>query len=520
MLRKFTSILMVCILLFCCVSISSANSFESLAPLCVAEVIQTDHFVSRLSEFENTPNTIGFLRQDGAKTVYVFNQDIRYIENGVYVDKTTLNQNNTRTSSIGSSVQHIGMADSFVSSAQPTTCFGNHSVAYIGTHDTYGVSHMYVKFTGLASLGIDYNRVISAYYHVTDNTITTRSEIEAYYATEDWNETTINWNNRPDYDGNEIITTLNIPNTHGSDISDFYITQAVKGWLQGLPSYGILLKDKDNDNLVTFATKEDSTAANYLCITYYDEDDTSYVSTNTDSSRLGTQGITSGDYYYIYNKNSGLFLTAESDSENAGIYQNNLNGTHLQKWKLTYNSNGDYYTLACGSTGYHLQVNGTTAYNLRLLKTSTTSSGINQRWKVIRNWDGSYRIASMIDTNYVISVALGSANDGAFCCLYQHTVDHSREDDWTILPVEKGPVSIYNFDLTYVNSMPYSSYIETFLHNMGFSNIRSYTNTQTFEDASALTGYQNLQTDSIMLYYGHGHEGALTFCTDDYPTPP
>ena len=517
MLRKFTSILMVCILLFCCVSISSANSFESLAPLCVAEVIQTDHFVSRLSEFENT---IGFLRQDGAKTVYVFNQDIRYIENGVYVDKTTLNQNNTRTSSIGSSVQHIGMADSFVSSAQPTTCFGNHSVAYIGTHDTYGVSHMYVKFTGLASLGIDYNRVISAYYHVTDNTITTRSEIEAYYATEDWNETTINWNNRPDYDGNEIITTLNIPNTHGSDISDFYITQAVKGWLQGLPSYGILLKDKDNDNLVTFATKEDSTAANYLCITYYDEDDTSYVSTNTDSSRLGTQGITSGDYYYIYNKNSGLFLTAESDSENAGIYQNNLNGTHLQKWKLTYNSNGDYYTLACGSTGYHLQVNGTTAYNLRLLKTSTTSSGINQRWKVIRNWDGSYRIASMIDTNYVISVALGSANDGAFCCLYQHTVDHSREDDWTILPVEKGPVSIYNFDLTYVNSMPYSSYIETFLHNMGFSNIRSYTNTQTFEDASALTGYQNLQTDSIMLYYGHGHEGALTFCTDDYPTPP
>ncbi len=508
MLRKLTSILMICTLLFCCVGISAAEPGQPLAPLCVAEVIQTDNFVSRLAEFENTPNAVGYLRQDGAKTVYLFDQDIRYLNNGTYVEKTTLSQSSPATSSVGSSTQHANMMDAFVSSAQPDTCFGEGTTAYIGTHDTYGTCRMFIRFVGLATLGIDYNRVISAYYHVTDNTPTTRSEIEAYYVTEDWNERAVTWNDMPNYDGNEIITTLNIPNVHGSDISDFYITQAVKGWLQGIPSYGILLKDKDDENLVTFATKEDTTAANYLSITYYDDNDSDYVSTNTDSTRMGTQGITSGEYYYIYNKKSGLFLTAESASENAGIYQNNLNGTHLQRWKLTYNTSGNYYTMTCGTTGYNLQVDGTTASNLKLLKTAASSTGTNQRWQIVRNWDGSYKIASLLNTNFAISVAASSTNDGAFACLYQHTVNRSREDDWTILPVTKKNASIYYYtDSAIENGITYTSEMNTFLNNDGFSS-------SVIADASMQSIYTSLHNNSIVIYKGHGEESFLHNFTD------
>ena len=310
----------------------------------------------------------------------------------------------------------------------------------------------------------------------------------------------------PDYDGTEIITTLNFATAFSDDITDFYITQAVKGWLQGLPSYGILLKDKDDEELVKCLTRENSLAMNYLAITYYDEADEGYYSENNaeQPSRLGTAGIVSGEYYYIYNKNSGLFLTANSNSANAGIYQNAFNQTHLQQWKLMYNVTDEYYTLSCGTTGLNLQVNGTSASNGKLLKTATPSTGQNQRWKIQRNWDGSYQIASIIDTAYVVSIASASTNNNAFAWLYKHTVNHSKEDDWTIIPVSKKSATVYYYDddSGISSSVQYTSQMRSFLSNLGFS-------ASALSNASMENLYEALPLQSVVMYKGHGDNGSL-----------
>ena len=502
MLRKFVSGLLVVGILFCCVPMSVAELANNVVPAWLTELVGEHSYQSRLPEFESSANMIGFLRSDGAKTVYIFNQNIRTLaERGVSDE----NMSSAQLTITETSIPNVSMADAFVSSARPTACFGNQTVAYIGSHDVYDACRMFVKFTGLSSLEIDYNKVISAYYHITDNNSSTRSEIEAYYVTEDWNESAVTWNTMPDYDGTEIITTLNFPNVHGEDITDFYITQAVKGWLQGLPSYGILLKDKDDEKLTKCLTRENSLAMNYLAITYYDEANEGCYSENNREhpSRLGTAGIVSGEYYYIYNKNSGLFLTANSNSANAGIYQNAFNQTHLQQWKLVYNVTDEYYTLSCGTTGLNLQVSGTTASNGKLLKTATPSTGQNQRWKIQRNWDGSYQIASVINIVYVVSIASASTNDNAFAWLYQHTVDYSKEDDWTIIPVQKKNASVYYYsDQKIESGVSYTVQMKNYFSDWGFS-------AAALVDVSMQDLYSSLVSQSIVMYKGHGEEGKL-----------
>ncbi len=517
MCKKILSALL-CVSLILCIPSAYAisnNSNAALVPAALEGVIPSDGIVSRLSEYENTPNVIGYSLEDGSNVVYILSKNFRTKQtDGTYTETATLSS----VTSLEPSEQTTLIYDSFVAANRPTTNYGTSINSYIGTEASYGVCRQYTRFDGLSNLGIDQDLVTSAVYHSDITQISGGSLLDVYLVTGSWSETAITWNNKPNYDNSEIITTLDSTHPHNTSdtkLQDFYITRAVKGWLQGLPNYGIMIKEKEDACLVRLDTFETTNSSAYLAITYFDDESTEYVSTNSTTNHYGTKGITSGTRYYIYNKKSEKFLTADSTSAGAGLSQYAFNDTGSQKWILTYNQTSGYYTIKSAATGFYLQVNGTTAYDLRTLKMDSGYSATGAKWTIVRNWDGSYQINTNINTAYSITVAAGSTADGAFCCLYQHTVDHNKQDDWTIIPVANGTASVYDFHLSKINTTSLQDDIHLRLSNMGF-NATTYTSSSTsFVHASE--AYERLKTDSFFGYFGHGNRSQLGFCSNDDP---
>ncbi len=509
MVKRFGTLFICLALLLLYGSIPGAAADNPLLALSAdaAAVVASGGNTTVLPDYEDTPNVVSVDNGNGTQTVYIFNQPVRDL---------------AAVTTAGSSTTTTAIQDAFVSSTFPSFNFGSYTYAFIGSHATYGVCREYVKFTGLSSLNIDQDRVISAYYHADIMSMVTYPTAEVYFNSADWNESTINWNNKPDYSTSEILTRLNMVDYHNNatQVSDFYITRAVKGWLQGLPNYGVMIKDRDDSFQVKLATHESSSALSYLAISYYTTNDSSYISTPSSSSRYGTKGIISGQKYYVYNKKSGKFLGVSTASAGSSVIQQNYTGAATQQWQMNYSSSGDYYRLKLvalpqSNSPLYLQVNGTVASSNCVLKTAVSGTGNNQRWRIQRNWDGSYRLQTLLNVTYAASVFGALTSAGALCCINPHTVDFAMEDDWTIVPVNKGSASLYSFNMN-INTTTLVPQMQTFLNGMGYSAVHRPSTTTSFETAG--DAYSQLQTDSIFGFFGHGMKSHLCFQSSDYGT--
>ena len=413
----------------------------------------------------------------------------------VYVDPSTIINNNS-------------IEDAQVSEENPNTNYGNNIISNIGysTSSSGKSYYTYVKFNDFPN--IPHHNILSAYYQTYE--LSNRADnilAEVVPASAEWSETTLTWNNKPTYH-NEIIakswvgsnsTTEEYFSEYG--IYQFYISNLVRGWVQGLPNYGIVIKCSYNTGRLYFATSEHFNRIPKLVIVYVNESDYPVESDLSVPNEYNS--------FYIKNKRSGLYLTAHSTTASGNVYQSEFTGTANQKWNLEPVGDG-YYWIKLADTNFSLDVYcGSTAPTGNTdganIQTITLGSNDNQKWKFVRNWNGTYQILSKLGYGTRgLAVQNASNTDGANCILYTHNVNFMYNDDWTLEPVNLYYADFFsvvnNIDTT--GSMKYACDIA---EQMGFEDSYHWTN-ETAEWALEL-----MQLTNLWYFRGHGLPSYLEF---------
>lgn len=221
-----------------------------------------------------------------------------------------------------------------------------------------------------------------------------------------------------------------------------------------------------------------------------------------------TPGIESGTTYYIKNIDNGKYLDVKNggDSNGNDVWTYSYNASAAQKWRVVRNSDGSYTLYSVLSTGNRvLDVTGT---NVDIW--SYNSSYKCQKFDLLRCNDaiygGTYYIRNTTSTNipYIYKyVVFDSANN---------TVNLSSSSNnlkglWSFEPVAKHDADIYTFYYqdgsilgipTYFDSRGAASTFINKCSNMGY-------NPYHFTNCSATSAYNNLKSsDSIWVFAGHG----------------
>lgn len=135
-----------------------------------------------------------------------------------------------------------GITGTTVVSKNPTLNYSNIPVYYVGNDSTFYNSRAYFKLT-LPDIEKS-NIVVKAEFCLfqTDSTPDsfTQRNIYAYKLTQDWDASTINWNNKPA--NQSTIADYMTLNTTNSQTKTIDITGMVREWYNGSENYGFVLK--------------------------------------------------------------------------------------------------------------------------------------------------------------------------------------------------------------------------------------------------------------------------------------
>lgn len=483
-MKKSISILLCMVLMFGMMSQAIANETNSL---------EIEPTVELTTEYGAYKNIFGCSNPNGTTTVYCFP---KAVDAQTVASITGLPQSSVSSYIANAYATANIITDATVYSGDPSTNYGNESTLEIGFNEQKGIAHTYLQFDTSFLNVTNPNDILSAYFHLyqSANATVASAIIDAYLVETAWSESEITWNNKPDYYASEKIAT--IINATDSELerfpNDIYITKAVMAWIQRNPNYGLLIKEKYDSVFKSFASSEGN---NVPC----------FVVTYATDELEQTPGIISNNSYYIVNRKSGKYMTAESLISGANVSQKTGNGTALQTWKLTYLNNG-YYSIKVSDSTTCLEVAaGSTANNANIQVGSYTGAS-KQQWKVVRNWNGSYRLLPRSASTKAACVAATATADGTN--VYQYTFTHNLEqnDEWSIISVNRGEASLFCFDesVTNIDTTPNMNLVSTIIGNKGYTS-------QKYLNYSAETGFQKLQSSPIFIFSGHGQEGAFLF---------
>ena len=400
------------------------------------------------------------------------------------------------------------IADAAVYSDVGSQSYGNAEQIGVGSEAPVGTGYVYASFNLSSLSNVRYDNIISAYYRcreMTDSTV--NSIVECYLVYGPWSESSILWSNKPWWDSQKLCAVNVKKGEHNDDVADwynFYITAAVQAWRQGGPNYGIMLKERTNASWKSFASSEHPLYPPSLVVRSVSETPVNYG-----------YGVTDNRVYRLRNKKSGLYLTAAGTGSESNVQQETYNGSSNQKWRLNLTSNGycqltpqnntsmalDLY---CGSTPPSKNTNGA---NIQLYHKSTTA--LNQQWKFVRNWDGSYHILSRYcNDERGIVVHGASTASGANVVLYTISVnDYGKNDYWTLEPVDKGDADFYSFtgEGGYnLNTRANVDQVVGLCNQMGLSSYEMV-------NQSASDAYSYMPNDYIWYFNGHGNNSGVQF---------
>lgn len=401
--------------------------------------------------------------------------------------------------------------DSYIES---TTVFSDsafyisESYNYLGTYndgDEDVVARTFVKFDLSSLANIDYDRILSARY-VTYCETDSEYIAEAYFVTDEWPEQIMHWGNMPDCNYAYKIFSRNMKDSYGNFTSneyDFYITSAVQAWLQGMPNNGIMLKSHNDEGQLSIKTPSKPSGMYGLSVTY-----------STNSNTPETKGYEGGQYYYLINKNSKMALSANSLQAEANVVQKSFSIAEEQQWNFIHANTEDgveYYRIKTEPLNYFLKANTTAAYSdtVRLTLTDFSNASL---WQIKRNWDGSYKfIPKTSNGTMALSVYDSSMEEEAIVGLNSQTVDFSKEDDWTLIPVEKEKATLYggyNNGST-IDSREEVLYVMEFLNDCSYSCLSNINETDTGVYASDYIGH--LFDSQIWYSSDHGSSSRMLF---------
>lgn len=153
--------------------------------------------------------------------------------------------------------------DSYVMSAYPGNNYVYTSEERAGWTSSTGVVRSYMKFTLPSLSGYIVSSATLNLYEFTG--ATSSAAIEAHEIISNWSDTSITWNNRPNYNDINLGTnTVNQAKWYSWNVSDL-----VTAWYAGRTNNGIMIKeDSENDYYRKFYSSEASSGKPYILINY------------------------------------------------------------------------------------------------------------------------------------------------------------------------------------------------------------------------------------------------------------
>ncbi len=122
---------------------------------------------------------------------------------------------------------------------------------------------------------------------------------------------------------------------------------------------------------------------------------------------------------------------------------------------------------------------------------------------MFRNWNGTYRFQSQLSPYGSIK----ATEDVANITQNQYTCNFSHEDEWTLIPVNKGTASFFDFDIDIDTTYGTETMTDVAEDIAGYSSATVSTN------GTAIDGFQALQNSGLFYFSGHGEPGVLNFMT-------
>ena len=399
--------------------------------------------------------------------------------------------------------------DTFVCEENPNENYSGLNGNLLGYSNDYAYN-IYMKFNNLPS-GISHHNILSAYFETYEYSDTTSSVLaEVVPTASDWDESTITWNNKPGYH-NDIISKVQLGNNSGASADCYYdygsygkyriyISNLVRGWIQGLPNYGIVVKCSINTGWVRLASGDNEGYTPALFIIYLDEDEYP-VENNLSVPDESNQ-------FYIMNKRSGKYLTATNTTASVDLLQYTFRGTANQKWELESVGSG-YYIIKLAGTDYVLDVySGSDApsgnTNGTQIQTYLKNGGVNQQWKFERNWNGTYKILSRMSGNIKgLTIENASLDNRGNCILYSHNVNFTYNDDWSLQPVNLNTANFYGFSNTDDSNKGVNTQLDCNTA-VSISSQMNFLNTNARIDVSAWVALNEMKSSNLWYFRGHG----------------
>ena len=317
--------------------------------------------------------------------------------------------------------------DTFVDQSTPNSQ-SNDSLDYIrfGKKNGYKL-YGFQKFTTLPNLPSGAN-ISGAYITFTfrngQNTPTAASGVQMksrVISSALWSESSVTWNNKPT--GSTTKTSSFVYN--GSYLSYFNVDldDEVRDWYSGLlTNYGISFtysNEDYNDYNSVVSSEGDLDRSPRLTIEYQ------------------LTGLSSGEYYYIRNANSGLYLTVLDDSSSVGtgLVQSYFVGSHAQQFRLQYNhARGDYLIAPRCAPDCVVEIENDSPYNDAAVQLGTYpnyGAHTTKRFRFRNNSNGTFEILSYV-SDYNSAIVVEGARKTNNTPIIQYTANGTLNSKWYI----------------------------------------------------------------------------------------
>ena len=325
-------------------------------------------------------------------------------------------------------------SDTYISSANPNTNYGNSA-------DAYASANHIALFKSPLPQTAAHAELIDAYLHVacSFNDTTNSVVIGAYTVACNWDEMSWTWNlaNQQQRLGliSPKISDITISDSTGFSVNNpvfvnIEITDAAKAW-EANPNtnFGIGLRRVSGSTTpVIFKTSQSS----YEYFPYFE-----YIYKLKNSYEDGT--------YFIKNVATEKFMDVEgpSTSEGAIIQQWGFSTARQKTWTLAIDSD-DYYTIKSVYSGKYLGVDPDDTSIVR----QYTSTSDYTKWSIELTSSGKYKLKckALENTDYVLATPSATSGNGINLTMVTYTHDTNYRDEWECFE------NIYFKDLTiYMN---------------------------------------------------------------------
>ncbi len=212
---------------------------------------------------------------------------------------------------------------------------------------------------------------------------------------------------------------------------------------------------------------------------------------------LDVTGIESGEIYYIRNVATGKYLDVNnaSDANGTEVWMYSGNRTNAQKWKVIRNSNGTYkFVTMCSTVGRVLDITGSNVdiwydnnqyyqqFTLQRIAASDLVTG------------GTYYIR--YGDKYI---SANTSNE-----VFPYSTYLYKNNAWSFEKVTKGDADLYSFCFIENWFMLVPNYFDTRGANTQFKNAMTAKgyNVYNFENAAANNSYNFMKFDSVWGFIG------------------